>query len=201
VTLQLVGTGGTGKPKPEPPGSTERRLAPGAPLSPGTVPLELSQLLRSGEALVWWDYKDRVNWRPVGWTFGACALVLAGVSLFAPELWAQPLSSLWKAIAAVLSPAFLVFLRERLSLRHLAVTDTSVIELSPRGRADRIAFRNVGRVRRDLLTGGILLDGKKHRVRIPPSLMDTARDAIASQTRDTLKGSPEQPDDPLGWLP
>lgn len=202
MALKLV-SGGTDGPSGTAvtPNSGERRLAPGAPMSPGTVPLELAQLLRTGEAIVWWNYKDRVNWTPVLWTLAACAVVLGGVSLFAPELWAQPLTALAKPVGAIFSPALLVWLRERLSLRHLAVTDTSVIELSPRGRADRIAFRNVRRVRRDLLTGGILLDGQKHKVRIPPSLMEDTRKAIGSQTRDALRGSPEQPDDPMGWLP
>lgn len=204
MTLQLIDGGGGGGSEggvPTSPNTGRRRLAPGAPLSPGTVPLELAQQLRTGEALVWWGYKDRVNFTPVLWTLLAGAVVLGGVSLFAPELWRQPIASLWKPVAAIFSPALLVYLREHLSLRHLAVTDTSVIEVTQRGRPDRIAFRNVDRVRRDLLTGGILLVGKAHRVRVPPPLMEDTRAAIASQTRGTIRGDTQQPDDPMGWLP
>lgn len=201
MSLKALDGGGERDPSDPAPIGGRRRLAPGAPYSPGTVPLELAQQLRTGEALVWWGYKDRVNFKPVLWTVLAGAVVLAGVSLFAPELWRQPLANLWKPIAAIFSPALLVYLREYLSLRHLAVTDTSVIEVTQRGRADRIAFRNVDRVGRDLLTGGILLVGKAHRVRVPPTLMDDARAAIDSQTRDAIRGSTEGPIDPMSWLP
>jgi hypothetical protein len=64
---------------------------------------------------------------------------------------------------------------------------------------ERIAFRNVRRVRRDLLTGGVLLEGAEHKLRVPPQLVDDARLAIASQTRYTVS-SGDQPDDPLRFL-
>jgi hypothetical protein len=163
------------------------------------VPLELARYLRSGEAVVWWGRKDRTQWRPIVSTLVLAAALLAGASLVVPELWSAPPGTLAQAVAVLLAPAALLALRERLSRRSLAVTDTSILELTARGHADRIGFRNVRRVRRDFLTGGILLEGERHRVRVPPSLMDDARIAIASQTRAALHGG-DAPDDPLGWL-
>lgn len=178
-----------------------RRLAPGAPRSPGTVPLELAQQLRMGEAVVWWNEKAAVSWRPVLWTALAGALVLGGVSAFAPELWSQPWSQLWRPIAAVFSPALFVLGREWLGRRATLVTDGAIIDVDARGRADRIGFRNIRKVRRDLLTGGVLLEGESHKVRIPPALTEDARRAMATQTTGMIRASTDQPVDTVGWLP
>lgn len=183
------------------PTDARRRLAPGAPTSPGTVPLELAQQLRMGEAVVWWDEKEAVSWRPVAWTMLAGLIVLAGVTVFVPELWRQPLRELWKPIAAVFSPAAFVFAREWLGRRATLVTDNAIVDVDHRGRADRIGFRNVRRVRRDLLTGGVLLEGEAHKVRIPPALSEAARQAVASQMAGTIRASNDPPEDRLGWLP
>jgi hypothetical protein len=51
-----------------------------------------------------------------------------------------------------------------------------------------------------VLTGGVLLEGARHKLRIPPQLAEDTRAAIASQTRYTLRGS-DGPDDRIGWLP
>lgn len=177
-----------------------RVLAPGAPSSPGTMPLELARELRVGEAVIWWNQKDTIHWRLVGWVFAAGLLILAIGTLFAPELWLQPLDELWKTVVPALLPAPLLAAREWYSQRAIIVTDNSVIGFDHRGRVDRIGFRNVRTIKRDLLTGGVLLEGTAHRVRIPPSLADDARQAIASQLRNTVRATDEL-HDALGWFP
>lgn len=154
-----------------------------------------------GEAVVWWDEKERVSWRPVMWTVLVGCVVLGAVSVFVPELWQQPLRELWKPITAVFSPAAFVFAREWVGRRATLVTDNAIIDVDARGRADRIGFRNVRKVRRDLLTGGVLLEGEAHKVRIPPALAEDARLAVASQTTNLIRASADQPVDTLGWLP
>ncbi len=189
--------------KPEPRASSSadgRVLAPGAPRSPGAVPLEIARELRVGEPVVWWGRKDRVDRKPIAWMLVAGALLLALATLLAPELWDVPISQMWKPLVPALAPAALLLARELLSVRTVLVTDSSVLVLDHRGRLDRLAFRNVRRVRRDLVTGGILLEGAEHKLRLPPLLAEDARTAIASQVRHTLS-SGERPDDPIGWLP
>jgi hypothetical protein len=183
------------------PEETGRRLAPGAPPSPGTAPLELALHLRAGEPLVWWDAKADVDLRPALAVLAVCALVLLGASALAPGFWRQAWSDLWPPVAALLSPVALVLARERLSQRSLLVTDTAIVEVTRGGAVSRLAFSAVRRVRRDLVTGGILLQGKDTRVRIPPPLVENARAAIASQRRSVVRGDPAPPDDPLRWLP
>jgi len=178
-----------------------RRLAPGAPLSPGTVPLELALHLRSGEALVWWDAKAEHDLRPTFIVLAACALVLLAVTAVSPTFWSQPWADLWPPIAALLSPVALLLLREQLSLRSLMVTDTAIVEVTRGGQVSRLVFSAVRRVHRDLLTGGVLLQGKDTKIRVPPALAENARAAIASQRRSVLRGDASLPDDPLGWMP
>ncbi|PRQ03396.1 hypothetical protein ENSA5_16020 [Enhygromyxa salina] len=179
--------------------SRGRRLAPGAPPSPGTVPLELARELRVGEPVIWWGHKDHIDRRPIVWVAIVGVLMLGLATLLAPELWDQPLADMWKPLVPALAPAALLAARQWLSLRAVLVTDSSLVVRDHRGRLDRLAFRNVRRVGRDLLTGGILLEGARHKLRVPPELEQDARAAIASQTRHTLQGG-DGPDDPLGWL-
>jgi hypothetical protein len=186
----VPGQSGTGGP---------RRLAPSAPPSPGTLPFELATELRMGEPVVWWGEKDAIDRRPIAWTLLAAAMLLGFATLLAPELWSQPLDDLWPLLLA-LAPAALLAAREWVSLRAVLVTDSSVVVCDHRGRVDRIAFRNVRRVSRDALTGGVLLEGAEHKVRIPPSLADDTRAAIGSQTRFAIR-SGDGPHDPLGWMP
>lgn len=199
MTLRVVQDGGE-----EPTADAQpagKSLAPAAPRSPGTVPLELAEELHHGEALLWWGRKDRIDYRPIAMILAVAVLVLVGVSLVVPEFWGQPLRSLWPPLAALLSPAAFVWIRERANLRATMVTDVAVIDVPEHGTPDRIAVRNVHAVRRDVLRGGVRLEGARHRVRIPPSLMDDARDAIAVQRRNSIGPSDQRPDDPLGWLP
>lgn len=183
------------------PEETGRRLAPGAPLSPGTVPLELALHLRSGEALVWWDAKAALDLRATFVVLAACALVLLGVTVMAPDFWSQPFSDLWPPVAALVSPALLLVLREQLSLRSLMVTDSAIIEVTRRGEVSRLVFSAIRLVRRDVLTGGVLLQGKDTRIRVPPALVENARAAIVSQRRSVLRGEATPPDDPMRWMP
>ena len=176
-----------------------RRLAPGAPRSPGTLPLELAVHLRGGEPLVWWGSKTEVSPRPVLAVAGICLAIALLVTAFSPEFWAQPWEALWPPLAALFSPVPVVALREALGRRSILVTDTSIVEVSRAGVSQRVAFDGVRRVRRDLLTGGILLEGGAgQRLRVPPEIAADARAAIASQRRGTFR--PTAIDDPVGWL-
>lgn len=194
-------TGSQGQVAKDMPEEAGRRLAPGAPLSPGTVPLELALHLRAGEALVWWDAKAAIDPRAAGVVLGACVLVLLGITAIAPDFWAQPWEDLWPPVAALLSPALLLLARERLSLRSLMVTDTAIVEVTRGGAVSRLNFSAIRRVRRDLLTGGVLLQGKDTRIRVPPALVANARAAIVSQRRSVLRGEATPPDDPMRWMP
>ncbi len=196
-------TAGPGEADPKDmPEETGRRLAPGAPLSPGTIPLELAVHLRSGEALVWWDAKAAIDFRPILVVLGACLLVLLGVTVMAPDFWSQSWSDLWPPVAALLSPVLLLVVREQLSLRSLMVTDTAIVEVTRRGEVSRLVFSAIRTVRRDLLSGGVLLQGKGTRIRVPPALVENARAAIVTQRRSVLRGGEATPpDDPLRWMP
>lgn len=178
-----------------------RRLAPGAPPSPGTAPLELAAHLRVGEALVWWDAKATYDYKPALMVAGACLLILLGATGLAPGFWRQAWSDMWPPLAALFSPVALLLVRERLGQRSLLVTDTAIIEVTRTGDVSRLAFTAIQKVRRDLVTGGVLLQGRDTKIRVPPALAANARAAIASQRRNVIRGTPQPPDDPLAWLP
>lgn len=186
-----------GKPASEP---DRRILAAGAPPSPSVVPLDLARHLEFGEALVWWGEKQTMQRGPIALAAALAILALGGVSLLVPEFWAQPLSGLWQPLAAICSPLAFAVLREYLSRRAVLVTDTSVIEVGMDGRSSRLGFDNVRRVRRDVLRGGLRIEGARAAVRIPSVLVDDARQAIASQRRGRVATRSEL-DDPTGWLP
>lgn len=187
-------------PDPPPGEHGPRILAPGAPPSPGPVPNELAQHLAFGEALVWWGEKDRIDLRPVGLVLLAVLVILGFVSLLAPEFWSQPWRELAKPVGALLSPALLVLLRERLDQLAVLVTDTSIVGVDRSGRASRLTLDGIASVKRDALRGGLVLEGRGGRLRIPTSLLDDTRQAIASQSRNRVRGSGGV-DDPTGWLP
>ncbi len=177
-----------------------RQLAPGAPKSPGTMPFEYARELRVGEVAVWWNHKETISWAPVLWTFGAAVVLIVLATVIVPEFWRQPLEDLWKATVPALLPSLLLLGREWVSRRAIVVTDNSVIGFDHRGRVERLGFRNVRVIRRDIITGGVVLEGAEHKIRIPPSLADDTRSAIASQVRHTLRASQEL-EDQLGWFP
>jgi hypothetical protein len=183
--------------------STEgpRILAKGAPPSAGPIPNELAQHLHHGEALVWWDDKDGIEWGPVLLTAGAAAVALLLVSGFAPELWQQPWSGLWPPLLALASPTLFVLLRERLSRRALLITDSAIISVEPDGRPQRLAFTAIAAVGRDRLRGGMRLVGARGTViLVPATLADDTRAAIAAARASTIR-TQTVVDDPSGWLP
>ena len=187
---------------PAPSGTTTdgpRILVSGAPVSPGPLPVELASHLRHGEVLVWWGDKDTIHFGPVLMVFGAVLAILAFVSALAPEFWLQPPVELAKALSALLSPALLVLVRERLNQRTVIVTDTAVLDIDRSGESARIPIDRVQRVSRDLLRGGLRLQAGNAKVLIPPPLADDTRRAIASQVRGRVRS--EAIDDPQGWMP
>lgn len=197
MTLELVSS------NPSPPtgsGGGPRILAPGAPPSPGPVPGDLARHLVFGEALVWWDEKERIHLGPVALVVGAGVAILGFVSVLAPSFWLQPLGELWKPVAVLFSPALLVLLRERLNQCAVLVTDVGIIGVDRSGGVQRVALDGITTVRRDVLRGGLLLEGPRGRVHVPPSLMGDAQQAIASQRRSRPRAG-GQVDDPMRWLP
>ena len=199
--LQVIDGGGSGAGGGSGGGSPGARI-PGRPNKPsGPIPLKYTALLQRGEAVVWWGEKASIGWGTVMAVAGVGLFALAFASLLVPEMWARPTGELWQPVAVVLAPALLILLREWSGRRAIVVTDMAVIDHGPTGKPDRLGFRGVVRVRRDLWTGGVLLEGKVHRVRVPPDLAEDVRAAIGTQTRDMIRGSDEQPDDRLNWLP
>lgn len=191
-------------PGPSPGGSGDssgpRILAPGAPTSPGPIPKEYALHLRHGEALVWWNVKDTIRFGPIALVALAAVSILGFVTLLAPEFWLQPWSELAKPIGVLLSPTAFVLLRERFNQCAVMVTDTAVIGIERDGASARLPFDAIEVVRRDPLRGGMLLHGRSGRVRVPPSLLEDTRAAIASQRRGRIR-STTAIEDPTGWLP
>jgi len=186
-----------GKPRHAP---DRRILAAGAPPSPSVVPLDLARHLEFGQALAWWGDKSQIDRGPIMVAASLVVLLLVLVTLFVPQFWLQPFDQLWQPLLAVSLPVAFAILRERLSRRAVMVTDTAVIEVDMEGRSARLAFDNVRSVRRDVLRGGLRLEGAKAVVRIPGPLVDDARRAIASQRRGRVQ-TREGLDDPTRWLP
>jgi hypothetical protein len=197
VTLEVIAGGGDPH---RPNGRGPRILADGAPPSPGPLPNDLASHLNHGEPLVWWGENDRFHFAPLAIALGSALAALAGVTAFVPELWMQPLASLWPPLFAVFSPALFVIVRELLSKRALLVTDGAIVDVTPSGESHRLSFEGIRAVRRDILRGGVRLDGAREQVRVPGPLLDDARAAIASQWRRKIRTGPP-PDDPLRWLP
>lgn len=194
MTLQVLKGG---KPESEP---DRRILAPGAPPSPSVVPLELARHLELGEALVWWNEKLHMERAPIIMGGALVAIALTLVTVLAPEFWAQPFSGMWQPLLAVCAPLIFAIVRERLSRRSVLVTDNAIVEVDLSGHAQRLGFDNVRSIRRDLLRGGIRLDGARASVRIPAMLIDDARAAIESTRRGRVR-TREGLDDPTGWMP
>ena len=176
-----------------------RILAPGAPPSPGPIPNELAMHLEHGEVLVWWGMKSRIQPALLGITLAAAAVAVLLVTAFAPTFWSRPLSGLWAPVLALLSPSLLVLFRELANKRAVLVTDRAIVGVDRRGEASRLALTGIAAVRRDFIRGGVTLWGRRAQVRIPPSLMDDARAALASRRRGMVTASQEI-DDAVGWL-
>ncbi len=176
-----------------------RVLAAGAPESPGTLPLDLAVLLRQGEALIWWNEKEMISLWPVASVVGICGVILGLVTALAPDFWLQPWENLWPPLAALFSPVLAILIREVFSIRVTIVADGAVIDVPRFGEPRRIAIGAISKVRRDLWTGGIRLEGADTRLRVPPTLADDTRRAIASTGRAVLRS--RSVDDPISWLP
>jgi hypothetical protein len=146
-----------------------------------------------------WDRKDAIAWRPVAWTIAGGAILLAGATALAPGLWAGAWSEVLATALVPLAPAAAVAAREWFSRRAILVGDDSIVERAPGGGVQRIALRNVRAIRRDLLTGGVRLEGEARRVRIPPTLLDDARAAIALARRGKVR-TDSPLDEPGAWL-
>ena len=177
-----------------------RILAPGAPPSAGPIPNELARHLQRGEALVWWGTKDRIQLGPLWMVLAAVVAVLGFATLFAPEFWTQPWHDLAKPVAALSSPAAFVLLRERINQRSVLVTDTAIVEVDRDGTAQRLHWGTPVTVRRDWIRGGIMLRSRHAQVRVPPTLVEDARQAVLAGGREKVRGTTEV-DDPTGWLP
>lgn len=186
-----------GKPAHEP---DRRILATGAPPSPSQVPLDLARHLELGEVLVWWGEKDRIEPAPIALAGGLAVVAVLLVTIFVPEFWSQPLATLWQPLLAICAPVLFVVVRERASRGAVLVTDDHVIEVGPTGRSTRLGFDNVRAVRRDVLRGGIRLDGARGSVHVPGPLVEQTRAAIECQRRNRVRTGATI-DDPTGWLP
>lgn len=186
--------------EPEEPDDGRRVLAPGAPASPGPIPNELAQHLAHGEVLAWWNEKQGVQFALLGVSMGAAAVALLFVSGFAPEFWSQPFSGLWPPLLALFSPTLFVLGREWLNRRAVLVTADAVVEVDNDGTVHRLPLGAIVRIRRDWIRGGVTLLGKRGVVRIPPSLMDDARDAVASRLAKTIRSNAGRIEDPNHWL-
>jgi hypothetical protein len=161
----------------------------------------LAQLLRSKEPVVWWGSKQNITWEPAVWSSFAGLILLTFASLFAPELWSLPWLDLVGVVTVTQAVAIVVVIREWTSRRHVVVTDSAVADIDWRGGGDRISFRNVREVKRDWWSGGVRLVGEAHEVRIPPSLMDDTRAAIANQMAYTLDFGSVVVEDRISWFP
>lgn len=166
----------------------------------GAVPFSLAQRLDAGEAVVWWDGVDSMRWRAplILATIGAA--VFAAVSLAVPELWQQPTRELLRALGVCLAPALVQGMRNWMAQRTVVVTDTTVLDADRNGRGDGLRLRNIRVVRRDWITGGVIIEGAAHRVRIPPALVADVRHHIRRQRAVILMREDDAVDDRLGWL-
>ncbi|MGB1701135.1 MAG: hypothetical protein ACPHRO_14350, partial [Nannocystaceae bacterium] len=80
------------------------------------------------------------------------------------------------------------------------VTDTAILDADLQGAGDRISIGNIRRVRRDWSTGGVLVEGAAHRVKIPPALAQDVRHHVLRQRAVVIMRDEEALDDRLGWL-
>lgn len=166
----------------------------------GAVPFALAQKLEAGEAVVWWDTVDRMAWRGPGILAIVGVLVLLAVGLAVPELWALPIDELSRAAAVCVAPGVAQALRNWLAQRTVVVTDGAIIDADRHGRGDRLRLANIRMVRRDWWTGGVILQGAAHQIRIPPVLAPDVQRQLRRQREVMLMRDERALDDRLGWL-
>ena len=167
---------------------------------PGPVPFFIAQRLRAGEAVVWWGTVDHMMWRAPAVLAGIGAGVFLLVGLAVPELWQQPARELLRAFAVCLAPGAAQAIRNWLARRTVVVTDSAVLDADPQGRGDRIGIGNIRCIRRDWSTGGVLVEGAAHRIKIPPSLVQETRNHVLRQRAVVIMRDEDALDDRLGWL-
>lgn len=173
---------------------------PGRPgAGPVPTPAEVLDALEPGESVLWFRRHDRTRRGPPAIVAGLATVVLAGVSLFAPEIWNESPSKLAKAIAVLYAPALLAWLRERGHRRMTVITDRAVLDVLPDHEPNRLALRNVRRARRDRLWGGIRLEGGAATVRVPGLWSEEARSHLVA-ARGPFAGASQALDDPDGLL-
>lgn len=129
---------------------------------------------------------------------GAGVFLLVGLAV--PELWDQPRRELLRAFAVCVAPGAAQALRNWLARRTVVVTDTAILDADLQGAGDRISIGNIRRVRRDWSTGGVLVEGAAHRVKIPPALAQDVRHHVLRQRAVVIMRDEEALDDRLGWL-
>lgn len=165
------------------------------------LPQALAQHLHYGEALVWWNAKQKIALKPLLWVFLLSAVILFGISLLVPEFWTQPFTDLWQPLAVWFSPTAFVALREELSRRAIMVTDGAIIDVPRWGSSRRLAWQSVRRIHRDLLTGGIQLKGQGPPIRIPMVMANEVRHVLMQQLIKVKSTNMRVSiDDSLGWL-
>ena len=128
------------------------------------------------------------------------AAVFAMVGLAVPELWSLPAGELARAAAVCLAPGAAQGLRNWWAQRTVVVTDGAILDADRGGRGDRLRLSNVRVVRRDWWTGGVILEGAAHRIRIPPTLAPDVQRHLRRQREVMLMRDEDALDDRLGWL-
>lgn len=183
--------------------SEARSFAPGAPNSPGPLPDDLRELLERGEALIWWNQKEDIDWVSPGVTLVVCLMLLGAITMLAPTFWARSPLDFWGPVAAMLLPAAFMVMREFFGRGLWVVTERRIVTVDFRGYTQSLAFRSIREVRRDHISGGVKLIGPDKTLRIGPRFAKDLRIAMQTQLRHKVLGSGDQsPVDHVGgWFP
>lgn len=185
------------------PDNAPRSLAPGAPQSPGPLPSDLHDLLERGEALIWWNQKEKMDWISPAVTLVVCLMLLGAITMLAPTFWARSPLDFWGPVAAMLLPAAFMVVREFFGRGLWVVTDRRMVAINHQGYTQSLPFRSIREVRRDMLAGGVKLIGPSKSLRIAPGFSKDARVAMRTQLRTKILGSGDKaPVDHVGgWFP
>lgn len=180
-----------------------RALAPGAPLSPGPLPEDLQDLLDRGEALIWWNQKEKIDWVSPAVTLVICLMLLGAITMLAPTFWARSPVDFWGPVAAMLLPAAFMLVREYFGRGLWMVTERRIVAINHQGLTQSLPFRSIREVKRDVLAGGVRLTGNNKFLRVTPRYCKDARIALRSQIRNKVLGSGDKAPTDLvgGWFP
>jgi hypothetical protein len=202
VTLKLIASsGGTKESQSQSSGHRSEDTQP--PLHRDVAPPpRLTDLLRTGEALVWWDRKLTINWSPVVLTLVLGLAIFGIAGLIVPELWSAGFKQLLKPLGVLSLPAAFLLLREYFSRATLALTDQAVLSIDALGDQHRLAIGDIQEIRKDLRTGGVKLSGRMDAIVIPPIFLEPARRALTNQMRVRSTAVRfHEIDDQVGFLP